>query len=238
MNRTFRITAVSATTLAIALAAGPPAGAAPATPAASAAAALSADSTLSIGSAASNLPAASAASAASTASTASAALPLGAAKKRVTERIDKRLAALKRFTTTLTEAKQVQSGHRATLTTLIRTQTEALTTLRAKVDTETTTAAVQADTRSMVVDYRVFLLTGPKVRLTAAIDTELAAVDRLHDRKKVDDAKLDAVAAGLNGKVDTLLAIEPGPDAGTLRGQIKSIRQAAKTARASLKALR
>ncbi|MGX6606015.1 hypothetical protein ACWKSP_28380 [Micromonosporaceae bacterium Da 78-11] len=164
--------------------------------------------------------------------------PLDAAKKAVTERIDKRLTALKGFTTTLGEAKQVQQAHRGTLTKLITDQTAALTALRTKVGTETTGAAVKADAKSMINDYRVFILTGPKVRLTAAIDTELAVVDKLHDRKDVDDAKLDAIAKSLDGKVDTLLAIKPGPDGPALRAQVKTVRQGAKDARTSLKALR
>jgi hypothetical protein len=167
-----------------------------------------------------------------------AAKPLDTVKKAVTERIDKRLTALQGFTTTLGQAKQVQAAHRDTLTKLITDQTAALTALRAKVGTETTGAAVKADAHSMVDDYRVFILTGPKVRLTAAIDTELAVVGRLHDRPKVDDAKLDAIAKSLDGKVGTLLAIKPGPDGAAIRAQVKTVRQAAKDARTSLKALR
>ena len=164
--------------------------------------------------------------------------PLAAAKLAVTGRIDLRLAALKRFSVALGEAKQVQAAHRGTLTTLIGDQTAGLTALRAKVGAETTTAAIKVDAQHMVDDYRVFILTGPKVRLTAAIDTEEAVIDRLHGQAGVDDAKLDAVRAGLDGKVDTLLAIAPGPDGDVIRAQVKTVRQAAKTARTQLKAFK
>jgi hypothetical protein len=167
-----------------------------------------------------------------------AAKPLDAAKKAVTSRIDKRLTALKDFTAKLGQAERVQSGHRSTLTALIGGQTTGLTALRAKVGTETTAAAVKADAHSMINDYRVFALTGPKVRLTAAIDTELAVVDKLHDRKNVDDAKLDAIAKSLDGRVGALLAIKPGPDGDAIRTQVKTVRQAARDARTSLKPLR
>jgi hypothetical protein len=160
------------------------------------------------------------------------------AKKAVIARIDKRLAALKKFTETLSKADRVQSSHRSTLTTLITDQTAGLTTLRAKVEKETTREAVKADATSMVTDYRVFLLTGPKVRLTAAVDTELAAVDKLRDAKGADTAKLDAVEKSLTGKVDTLLALKPGPDGAQLRTGVKEIRQSAKDARTTLKSLR
>ena len=167
-----------------------------------------------------------------------AAKPVDAVKKAVTERIDKRLTALKDFTATLGRAKQVQAAHRGTLTTLIGAQTTGLTALRAKVSGETTVAGLKAYAKSMIDDYRVFILTGPKVRLTAAIDTELAAVDKLHDAKNADDAKLDAITKSLDGEVGTVLAIKPGPDGDAIRAQVKTVRQAAKDARTALKAVR
>jgi hypothetical protein len=160
-----------------------------------------------------------------------AAKPLDVAKKAVTARIDLRLAALTKFSTALSQAKQVQSGHRSTLTALIKEQTTDLTTLRGKVGGETTGAAVKADATAMVDDFRVFILTGPKVRLTAAIDTELVVAGKL-------GTKADPVKNSLDGKVDTLLAIKPGPDGDAIRTQVKTIRDAAKSARTSLKALR
>jgi hypothetical protein len=164
---------------------------------------------------------------------ASAAAPksLDEAKKAVTARIDLRLAALKKFDTALDQAKQVQSAHRTTLDSLIREQTTDLTALRTKVGGETTGAAVKADAKAMVDDFRVFILTGPKVHLTAAIDTEEVVAGKLGD-------KATPVKNGLDGKVDTLLAIKPGPDGDAIRAQVKTVRDAAKSARASLKALR
>ncbi|MET0419743.1 MAG: hypothetical protein ABW022_27315 [Actinoplanes sp.] len=154
---------------------------------------------------------------------------IDAVKQAVTERIDKRLEALKRFGTTLAEAKQVQPAHRETLTKLLADQTAGLTALRAKVQSETTRQAVRADARSMVTDYRVFMLTGPKVRLTAAIDTQLVAAEKLN---------ADEVTGALSGKVDALLAVKPGPDGEALRAAVKPVRAAAKDARTALKALR
>jgi len=156
---------------------------------------------------------------------------LDVAKKAVAARIDLRLAALKKFSAALAGAKQVQSGHRATLTSLITEQTTDLTALKTKVGGETTGTAVKADAKAMVDDFRVFILTGPKVRLTAAIDTEQVIAGKL-------GSSAAPIGAGLDGKVDTLLAIKPGPDGDAIRAQVKTIREDAKSARASLKALR
>jgi hypothetical protein len=163
---------------------------------------------------------------------------LEGARNAVAVRIDKRIDALKKFETSLAAAKRVQPGHRDTLTKLIADQRAGLTALKTKVQGETTAAAVKDDAQSMVFDYRVFVLTGPKVRLTVAIDTELAVVAKLRALPGADTAKLDAIEGALKGKVDTLLAIKPGPDGDALRTQVQQVRAAAKTAHADLKALR
>lgn len=150
--------------------------------------------------------------------------------KTVADRVDRRLTALKRFDAALDKAKHLQPAHRETLKKLIADQTTGLTALRDKTGKDAA--------RSMVVDYRVFVLTAPKVRLTVAIDTELAAVAKLRDRKNVDRVKLDAAEKSLTGKVDTLLALKPGPDAAGIRAALEPIRAAAKDGRATLKSLR
>ena len=150
--------------------------------------------------------------------------------KSVAERVDRRLTALKRFDATVDKAKHLQPAHRDALKKLIAEQTTGLTALRDRTG--------QDAARSIVVDYRVFVLTAPKVRLAAAIDTELAAVAKLRTRRNVDQAKLDVVEKSLNGKVDTLLALKPGPDAAALRAALEPIRAAAKDARTTLKTLR
>lgn len=156
---------------------------------------------------------------------------LDGAKKVVAARIDLRLAALKTFGTVLSNAKQVRPAHRATLESLLKEQTTDLTALKGKVSGETTGAAVRADAKAMVDDFRVFILTGPKVRLTAAIDTEQVIAGKL-------GAKATPIGTGLDGKVDTLLAIKPGPGGDAIRAQVKTVRDAAKSARTSLKSLR
>lgn len=163
---------------------------------------------------------------------------LDAAKDAVASRIDQRLAALQKMETGLAAAKQVQAAHRDTLAKLITDQRAGLTALKTKVQGETTGAALRDDAQTMVTGYRVFVLTGPKVRLTAAVDTELAVIAKLRTMPGADTAKLDAVEATLKGKVDALLAIRPGPDADAIKSQLQPVRAAAKTAHTDLKALR
>ncbi|MFI5907370.1 hypothetical protein [Dactylosporangium sp. NPDC051541] len=156
---------------------------------------------------------------------------LDSAKQAVSARIDKRLAALEQFDSTIGRAGQLTAAHKDTLTKLVADQRGGLTALKTKVQGETTAAALKADARSMVDDYRVFMLTGPKVRLTAAIDTELAVAGKL-------GAGADAVKQSLNGQADKLLAVKPGPDAEAIKAAVTPVRAAAKQAHTDLKALR
>ncbi|WP_433057542.1 hypothetical protein [Dactylosporangium sp. CS-033363] len=154
---------------------------------------------------------------------------LDKAKQAVAARIDKRLEALKKDDAVIAKADQLTAAHKDTLTKLVADQRSGLTALKTKVQGETTAEALKADAQSMVFDYRVFMLTGPKVRLTAAIDTELAVATKL---------KADAVKQHLDGKTTALLALKPGKDGDAIKGAVAPIRQAAKTAHTDLKALR
>lgn len=180
-------------------------------------------------------------------------------KAEITRRIDLRLAALTRFDQSLTASAPLTDAHQATLHDLVTTDAAALTGLKAKVAGETTAAALQADAKAMVADYRVFILVGPKVRLTIANDAEVAAAVKLgkaHDTLATLVAKakaagkdttaaeadladmraaLDRAAADINGQVPALLAISAGPDGEAIRAAVAVVRKAMGAGRADLR---
>jgi hypothetical protein len=63
----------------------------------------------------------------------------------------------------------------------------------------------------MVDNFRLFILSGPKMCLTVAIDIELVADPKLKKQPGADTAKPNEVAAGLTARSTPLLAIKPGP---------------------------
>jgi hypothetical protein len=184
---------------------------------------------------------------------------LAKAKAEVTRRIDLRLDALGRFDARLTSAKHLSSDHKSTLHDLVTTDKSGLTTLKTKVAGETTLAAIRADAASMINDYRVFILVGPKVRLTIVNDAELAAIDKLRGvHATLSDLVAKAKAAGkdtaaaeqnladmlaainkaasdIDGQVAALLAIQPGPDGAAIRAKVASVRRALGAGRADLR---
>jgi hypothetical protein len=186
-------------------------------------------------------------------------LDLARAKAAITHRIDLRLAALHQFDFTLNHAAHLTDAHRGTLHTLISRDLSGLTALKTKVAGETTADALRADAASMINDYRVFILVGPKVRLTIVGDDETAAIARLttaHDKLAALVAKakaggVDTSAAEQNladmqaaitkaqgdlaGQIDKLLAIQPGPDAQAINDQVSAVRTALRATRADLR---
>jgi hypothetical protein len=184
---------------------------------------------------------------------------LATLKADLTKRIDLRLAALARDTTAINAAKHLAPADKTTLTNLDSQDTAAMTALKTKVAGETTVAAIRADAASMVNDYRIFILVGPKVRLTIAGDAEHDAITRLqtahdklaglvaqakaagHDTTAAEQSLADMAAAigkattDTNGQVAAVLAIQPGPEGAGIRAKVAAVRTALGTGRADLK---
>jgi hypothetical protein len=180
-------------------------------------------------------------------------------KAAVTARIDLRLAALAKDTVEINAAKHLSAADKSTLTGLISQDTAGLNSLKTKVAGETTAAGIKADATSMVDDYRIFILVGPKVRLSIAGDAEAAGLNGLqaaHDKlaglvakakaagtdTTAAEADLAAMAAAItkaqgenSGQVAAVLGIQPGPDGAGIRAKVTTVRQSLGAARADMK---
>jgi hypothetical protein len=175
-------------------------------------------------------------------------------KASVLHRIDLRLATLRRLDQRVERCRHLTDAHQTTLAGLVDAATGGLTSLRTKVQGETAVDALRADAKSMVDDYRVFILRAPQVHGTCTADNETAAVAKLREvytklsagvaKAKQDgantataeqnlasmDQQLDAAESAVAGQAEKLLAIQPGPDGDSIRAQVKAIRQQLKTA--------
>jgi hypothetical protein len=191
------------------------------------------------------------------AATADSGAGLTKAKAAVTDGITDRLTTLGNLQTSLTAYKDLPDAARGTLSQVIASDISGLTALKAKVAGETTEAAVRADGKAMVDDYRVYLLVVPKVHLTHVLDVENAAAarlvkvhDALADRLAKDpaadtqankdlladmSAAIQAADTGVDGKDAALLALQPSPDGKGLTAAVKEASGPAKAARDELK---
>ena len=182
---------------------------------------------------------------------------LAKAKAAVTEGITDRLTDLAKMQAALAAYKDVPDAARGTLTQLLSADVSGLTALKTKVAGETTEAAVRADGKAMVDDYRVYMLVAPKGHLTHAMDVEAAATarlvkvhDELADRLAKDPAadtqankdlladmaaSIQSAESQIAGKDAALLAMQPSPDGKALTAAVKAVAGAAKSARDDIK---
>jgi hypothetical protein len=180
-------------------------------------------------------------------------------QKAETARIDLRLATLAGLKLAINAAADLSSAHKSALQDLVSSDVSGLSGLRSKVAAETTIAAVKADGRSMVVDYRIYMLVVPQVRFTIGSDIQAAAVARLqsiHDKlagiasqlkaqgkdvSKIDDqltdmaSKLAACTSAIAGKADGLLATHPSADPNAMHAAVSPVRTAMRSGRDDLK---
>jgi hypothetical protein len=133
-----------------------------------------------------------------TASAASAQDGTAVAKRTVEAKIDARLAQLAQLQHQVDASKNLTDGDRSALGTILSNEVSGLTQLRANVDAATDTKTIADDARSMIDDYRVYVVVTPQVHLTIATDAGEHAVEVANDKiaPKLDAAIAQAKANG------------------------------------------
>jgi hypothetical protein len=141
-------------------------------------------------------------------------------KARAHEAISRRLETLDRLAGRVRDSRTLTDAHRAALAELVESQQQGLTALDAKIQADTDPETLRADVKSIVTDYRVYLLTVPKVHLVICADTEIAVADRLDD-----------VATRLQQRIDAAAAA--GKDVATAQGHLDEMKAKVAGARAA-----
>ena len=124
-------------------------------------------------------------------------------KTRCLAQIDRRQRAISELNTRLDNRNTLSDDHRAALKQIDDSTSAGLTTLANTIQGETDGTKLRAECRSIVDDYRVFVLVRPRARLVSIGDRELAAVAKLHDVSARIAAKHpDADLTALNADID------------------------------------
>jgi len=175
--------------------------------------------------------------------------------------IDRRIATLTTLATRVAASRHLTDTDRARLSKEADNEKAGLTSLKTKINADTDLATLRTDVHAIVVDYRVYVLVVPQVRLTTAADAVLDLSDRfttldqrLHDRiarakaAGNDVAALESALSDAEAKVaaakqlavpvpDQLGPLTPAGYPGN-RSTLLSARQALRDARTDLRAAR
>ena len=106
------------------------------------------------------------------------------------QEIARRLTTLGTLTAKINAASKLSASDKTYLLNEVSTEVSNLTTLKAKLDAETTLAAARTDAQSIVSDYRVYALIVPKIQLIKTADDQL-----------VTEGKLTALATKLQSRI-------------------------------------
>jgi hypothetical protein len=104
--------------------------------------------------------------------------------------ITRRLNTLNKLSAKINGAAKLTASDKASLNDEVNSETSSLTSLKAKLDADTTVSDARADAQSIVSDYRVYALVVPKVNLV-----------RTADDQQVAEGKLSNLAAKLQTRI-------------------------------------
>jgi hypothetical protein len=158
---------------------------------------------------------------------------LGGIKQRAAAAISVRLNSLSRAIPAVNSNKWLTATDRSTLVNTLTADQSGLTALQPKIQADTTVAQARLDYQSIFLDYRVYALALPQVRLAAAADDITGGVlPRLTDAQSrltsllsgsgsgkdspavqaaMSDlaAKIQAITSATSGLSASLLALTP-----------------------------
>lgn len=126
------------------------------------------------------------------------------------QEITRRLATLNTLDSKINAATKLSASDKAYLTAEVNGEITGLTTLKTKLDADTTLAAARADAQSIFNEYRVYALVAPKVSLV-----------KVSDDQQVVEGKLTALIQKLQARINT--AKSNGKDVTTIQNQLNDL---------------
>jgi hypothetical protein len=184
-------------------------------------------------------------------------------KTRVEAAIDRRLVTLDKLAHRVDTAKGLTSSDRSTLASQIAAEKTGLTSLRGHVAADADCPSLRTDAKSVVDDYRVYLVMEPKVHLVISADSITAvtnsdkisdAIAKLQDgidkkqaqgkdvtqaQAHLDDmkAKVAAAKAAVANVTSSVIGLQPADYPGN-RATIVAGRDSVRAGRTDLRAAR
>lgn len=92
------------------------------------------------------------------------------AKSHADQEVDRRVNALNDLNTRVQAMERVSAEEKTSIAAIVSSQVSTLTTLKAKIDTDTDIETLKADIKSIAATYRIFLLIIPQGRIEVAAD--------------------------------------------------------------------
>ncbi len=106
---------------------------------------------------------------------------LDAVIKRSDQLITNRIDWLNKLSTRLSDDKRLPSDEQSQLESEIQTEISNLTNLKTKIDADTTLSTAQADSKEIIVSYRVYAYFIPRIQLLITVNNLLSLTSSLQN---------------------------------------------------------
>ncbi len=113
-------------------------------------------------------------------------------QEKGSEKIDERIARLKEQLTRISAMVRLSDDQKASISAEINAQITALTELKTKIASETSTTTLKELTQSITKSYRVYAVTMPKAAITAAADRIMTVVAQMESLSTKISARIEA----------------------------------------------
>ena len=114
--------------------------------------------------------------------------------------IDQRVESLSNLIVRLNSIKKISSTQQSSLILAVRNEITELTTLKTKIDFDTSLPTAKTDYKSITKSYRIYALILPQIRTIAAADRALTVV-----------VSMNIVGSKVQSRISTLTGINAGP---------------------------
>lgn len=131
-------------------------------------------------------------------------------KDRANNEIDRRIKSLSELVSKISLLKKISESQKTSLTTQITEEINNLTSLKAKISSDTDLATTKTDAQSIVKSYRIYALFIPKINI-------LAGADAINETS----LKLSSLSAKLQVKISE--AKSQGNDVSSLESSLKDM---------------
>jgi hypothetical protein len=112
--------------------------------------------------------------------------------------IDGRINALEKIEARLNSSTQLTATEKATFATMIQTQIDALTALKAKIGNDTSTSTMHDDKGTIRPEFRTYALVLPRITILAASDRLLSTASNMETVGAKLNTRITAASSSVN----------------------------------------
>jgi len=157
-------------------------------------------------------------------------------RERAYQEIDRRIEALNQLIERINKVKRITEEQKTSLISQVNAEITSLTNLRAKIAANTDLVTLNADKKSIVDSYRIFVVFLPKITIIAHADAIIETAELMKEKNPSTDelTKVTEAINQANSAISKVINLDPAGYPGN-KSELQSARSMLQVARQNLK---